>query len=144
MKLVANRINQTHLRDILPEISEDNQVDNVLAAIAYGSSASDETKDLVGHALGNKLRLDLWMRYDETVPVSVPFLSAVLDFTLVLCTFNGESNGKYVATEQAQSNATFCTSSVTLFSVDNPTRLQYNQSTVFHVALQLVSKLVDT
>ena len=76
--MVANRINQTHLRDILPEISEDNQVDNVLAAIAYGSSASDETKDLVGHALDNKLRLDLWMRYDETVPVSVPFLKRLL------------------------------------------------------------------
>jgi hypothetical protein len=78
MRLVANRINQTHLRDILPAISEDLQVDNVLAAIAYGGSASDETQDLVGHALANKLRLDLWMRYDHTVPVSVSFLKRLL------------------------------------------------------------------
>jgi hypothetical protein len=78
MKLVANRINQTHLRDILPVISEEVQVDNVLAAIAYGSSASDETQDLLGNALANKLRLDLWMRYDETVPVSVSFLKRLL------------------------------------------------------------------
>ncbi len=78
MRLVANRINGTHLRDLLPEISGQIQVDNVLAAIAYGSSASDEVKDLVGHALANKLRLDLWMRYDETVPVSLPFLRRLL------------------------------------------------------------------
>ncbi len=78
MRLIANRINQVHLRDILPVISESVQVDLVQAAIAYGSSASDETQDLVGHALANKLRLDLWMRYDETVPVSVPFLKRLL------------------------------------------------------------------
>ncbi len=79
MKLVANRINQTHLRDILPVISEETQVDNVLAAIAYGSSASDETQDLLGHALHNKLRLDLWMRYDHTVPVSISLLNRLLN-----------------------------------------------------------------
>ena len=78
MKLVANNINHTHLRDILPSLSEDVQIDYVLAAIAYGCSASDETQDLLGHALANKLRLDLWMRYDETVPVSVPFLKRLL------------------------------------------------------------------
>jgi hypothetical protein len=78
MRLIANRINQTHLRDILPVISEEVQVDNVLAAIAYGSSASDETQDLLGHALANKLRLGLWIRYYETVPVSVSFLKRVL------------------------------------------------------------------
>jgi hypothetical protein len=44
MKLIANRINQTHLRYILPVISEDAQVDNVLAAIAFGSSASNDGK----------------------------------------------------------------------------------------------------
>jgi hypothetical protein len=78
MKLISNHINQTHLRDILPVISEEVQVDNVLAAIAYGRSASDETQDLVGYALENKLRLDLWMRYDHTVPVSVSFLKRLL------------------------------------------------------------------
>ena len=78
MKLVANRINQVHLRDLLPVISEEIQVDAVMAAIAYGSNASDETQDLVGHAVANKLRLDLWMRYDHTVPVSVPLLKRLL------------------------------------------------------------------
>ena len=94
MKLVANRINQTHLRDILPEISEDMQVDNVLAAIAYGGSASDQTQDLVGHALENKLRLDLWMRYDHTAPVSVPFLKRLLKNILIklCCLKNYETN----------------------------------------------------
>jgi hypothetical protein len=51
VKLIANRINQTHLRDALPVISEEVQVDNVLATIAYGSSVSDETQCLVGNAL---------------------------------------------------------------------------------------------
>lgn len=78
MKLIANRINQTHLRDILPVLSKEIQVDNVLAAIAYGNNASDETQDLIGHTLTNKLRLDLWMRYDETVPVSLPLLKRLL------------------------------------------------------------------
>ena len=94
MKLVANRINQTHLRDILPVISENLLVDNVLAAIAYGANASDETKDLVGHALENKLRLDLWMRYDHTAPVSVPFLKRLLKNILIklCCLKNYETN----------------------------------------------------
>ena len=33
MKLVANRVKGIHLRDILPVIGEDIEVDNVLAAI---------------------------------------------------------------------------------------------------------------
>ncbi|MDI3323396.1 phospholipase D-like domain-containing protein [Pontibacterium granulatum] len=78
MKFVANRINQVHLRDLLPTLSEQVQVDSILAAIAYGRSAADETKDLVGHAVANKLRLDLWMRYDHTVPVALPLLARLL------------------------------------------------------------------
>lgn len=78
MKLIANRINGTHLRDLLPELSTEVQVDVVLAAVAYGSSASDITQDLVGHCVANKLRLDLWMRYDHTVPVSVELLKRLL------------------------------------------------------------------
>jgi len=35
MKLIANRTNQTHLRDSLPGISEYNQVGNVLKALGY-------------------------------------------------------------------------------------------------------------
>ncbi|MGK8436922.1 hypothetical protein ACRS3X_06160 [Ectopseudomonas hydrolytica] len=76
MKLIANRINGTHLRDLLP--ATDVEVDSVLAAVAYGSSASDITKDLVGHCVANKLRLDQWMRYDHTVPVSVELLKRLL------------------------------------------------------------------
>ncbi len=78
MKFVGNRINRTHLRDLLPTISDELEVDFVLAAIAYGGSASDEARDLLGHAVKNKLRLDLWMRYDETVPVSISFLKRLL------------------------------------------------------------------
>lgn len=74
MKFVANRINNIHLRDLLPTLSEDLQVDDVKAAIAYGSSSSNEIEDLIGNTVSNKLRLDLWMRYDHTVPVAVPFL----------------------------------------------------------------------
>lgn len=74
MKLIANRINGVHLRDILPVLSVEVQVDGVLAAVAYGRSASDSAKDLLGHCLANQLRLDLWMRYDHTVPVSVELL----------------------------------------------------------------------
>jgi PLD-like domain len=78
MKLIANRINGIHLRDLLPELSAEVEVDGVLAAVAYGSSASDITQDLVGHCVANKLRLDLWMRYDHTVPVSVGLLKRLL------------------------------------------------------------------
>ena len=78
MKLVANRINGIHLREMLPALTEEVQVDAVLAAVAYGSSASDITQDLVGHCVANKLRLDLWMRYDHTVPVSVELLRRLL------------------------------------------------------------------
>ena len=78
MKLIANRINGVHLRDFLPVLSEEVQVDFVLAAIAYGSSATEAVKDLVGHSVRNRLRLDIWMRYDHTVPVSVPLLKRLL------------------------------------------------------------------
>lgn len=78
MRFVGNRVNGTHLRDLLPVISSELEVDFVQAAIAYGGSASDETQDLLGHAVINKLRLDLWMRYDETVPVAISFLKRLL------------------------------------------------------------------
>jgi hypothetical protein len=78
LKFITNHVNQTYLRDILPVITEDLVVDFVLAAIAYGNSAADETKDLVGHAVKNKLRLDIWMRYDHTVPVALSLLRRLL------------------------------------------------------------------
>ncbi|UVL22590.1 MULTISPECIES: hypothetical protein [Pseudomonas] len=72
MKLGATRVNGLHLRDLLPATGV--EVDCALAAVAYGSSASDIKQDLVGHCVVNKFRLDLWMRYDHTVPVSVELL----------------------------------------------------------------------
>lgn len=51
MRFVGNRINNIHLRDLLSQISNEFEVDFVQAAIAYGSSASDETQDLLGHAV---------------------------------------------------------------------------------------------
>jgi len=78
MELIANRVNGTCLRDILPGSDNAESVDTVLAAIAYGSNASNQPEDLIGNSLKNKFRLDLWMRYDETVPVSVPMLERLL------------------------------------------------------------------
>ncbi|MCW8193381.1 phosphatidylserine/phosphatidylglycerophosphate/cardiolipin synthase family protein [Proteobacteria bacterium 005FR1] len=78
MKLIANRINGVHLRDILPDIAGGQEVDSVMAAIAYGENGADETKDLLGHCVGSRLRLDLWMRYDEKVPVAIPLLKRLL------------------------------------------------------------------
>lgn len=76
MKLIANRLNSVHLRDILPSTEED--VDIVYGAIAYGSSSADQSKDLIGNCITNKTRLDLWMRYDHTVPVSIELLKRIL------------------------------------------------------------------
>jgi hypothetical protein len=76
MKFVANRINQTHLRDILPVVSEKVPLDNVLVVIAYGSSASDESQGLIDHVVEKKLRLDLWVRYDHSI--TVPLLKWLL------------------------------------------------------------------
>lgn len=76
MKFIANRLNNNHLRDILP--TEDHEINGVLAAIAYGSNGSNEDEDLIGNCLKNNLRLDIWMRYDHTVPVAVPMLERLL------------------------------------------------------------------
>jgi hypothetical protein len=76
MKFVANTLNGVHLADVLP--CKDDEVDNVLAAVAYGSNSTDEDNDFLGHCLRNRYRLDLWMRYDHTVPVAVPLLQRLL------------------------------------------------------------------
>jgi hypothetical protein len=76
MRFIANRLNNSHLRDILP--SQKVDIDGVMAAIAYGSNSNDENSDLVGHCIKNKHRLDIWMRYDHTVPVAVPLLERLL------------------------------------------------------------------
>lgn len=49
-----NRISGTLLRDLLPELSAEVLVDSVLAAVAYGSSTSDFTQDLVEHCAAHK------------------------------------------------------------------------------------------
>jgi hypothetical protein len=76
MKLVANTINGVHLADIMP--GKNDLVDNVLAAVAYGSSSTNEEMDFIGNCLNHRLRLDLWMRYDHTVPVAIPLLQRLL------------------------------------------------------------------
>lgn len=72
MKLVANGINKAFLSSFLPR--PEHEVDSVLAAIAYG----DDAESLLQNCLDNKLRLDIWMRYDHTVPVKPALLSKLL------------------------------------------------------------------
>ena len=76
MKLIANSLNGHYLRDFLP--GQNVEVDGVYAAIAYGSNSNDEQNDLIGNCISNKRRLDIWMRYDHTVPVAVPLLNRLL------------------------------------------------------------------
>ena len=76
MKLIANTLNGNYLRDILP--SADEEIDGVLAAIAYGSNSTNEAEDFIGNCLKHHYRLDMWMRYDHTVPVAVPLLRRLL------------------------------------------------------------------
>lgn len=76
MKLIANGLNRKYLRDILPP--DGSEMDGVLAAIAYGANSNDEKNDLLGHCLRNRYRLDIWMRYDHTVPVAIPLMKRLL------------------------------------------------------------------
>lgn len=72
MKLVANSLNREYFRSLLPPTG--TEVDGVVAAIAYG----DDRTQLLQHCLNSKYRLDIWMRYDQTVPVAPSFLSKLL------------------------------------------------------------------
>ena len=76
MKFVANAINGEFMQNILP--SQDDPVDEVLAAIAYGGVFNNQRDDFIGHCLKNRYRLDIWMRYDHTVPVAVDLLKRLL------------------------------------------------------------------
>ena len=76
MKFVANILNGCHLADILPTPEDD--VDSVYAAIAYGANSTNEGDDFIGNCLKNRYRLDLWMRYDHTIPVAIPLLERLL------------------------------------------------------------------
>ena len=53
---------------------ENSDIDFVQAALAYGNDAST----LIEKCLSNRRRLDIWMRYDHTVPVSPPLLRKLL------------------------------------------------------------------
>jgi hypothetical protein len=72
MKLIASGINKQFLSSYLPKVGD--EVDGVLAAIAYG----DDTDTLLKNCIDNKFRLDIWMRYDHTVPVQPRLLSQLL------------------------------------------------------------------
>ncbi|WP_211183501.1 phospholipase D-like domain-containing protein [Thalassotalea sp. Y01] len=74
MKLIASGINNQFLSSCLPNSGE--EVDGVLAAIAYGQDSDNVT--LLKNCLDNKFRLDIWMRHDETVPVSIGLLTKLL------------------------------------------------------------------
>lgn len=69
MRFFGNSVTGSYLRDVLPRASDD--VEWVKAAIAYGS---DETT-LIQNCLSLGKRLDIWMRYDHTVPVSPALLT---------------------------------------------------------------------
>lgn len=76
MRFIANGINGKYLRDILPPPSA--EVDCVMAAIAYGSN---DEGHFLENCINNKYRLDIWMRYDHTVPVAIPLLRKLLSLT---------------------------------------------------------------
>jgi len=76
MKFVANTINNTHLSYLLP--SNEDEVDCVLASIAYGDNFPNEKDDFIAQCVANRYRLDIWMRYDHTVPVAIPLLRRLL------------------------------------------------------------------
>ncbi|WP_163363280.1 phospholipase D-like domain-containing protein [Enterobacter cloacae] len=72
MKLIANGLNKQFFSSFLPP--PDCEIDGVVAAIAYG----DDKTALLDHCLKNHHRLDIWMRYDHTVPVSPSLLAKFL------------------------------------------------------------------
>lgn len=76
MDFIANKINGTFLRSFLPTADEDVEaVSRVLAAIAYG----DDESTLIKNSLDNDFRLDIYVRYDHTVPVHPRLLETLLN-----------------------------------------------------------------
>jgi hypothetical protein len=68
MQFIANGLKGTYLRSVLPGPAQ--EIDGVLATIAYGN----DHQTLLQNCLDNGLRLDIWMRYDHSVPVSPDLL----------------------------------------------------------------------
>lgn len=75
MRVFANKVNGQFLRSVLP--APETEIDGVKAAIAYGSDA----ETLVKNCLENHHRLDIWMRYDHTVPVTPALLKKLISET---------------------------------------------------------------
>lgn len=75
MNIFANKLNKNFLRNVLPgpEVS----IDWVKAAIAYG----DDETTLIQNSIENRRRLDIWVRYDQTVPVAPRLLRLLLEST---------------------------------------------------------------
>ncbi|TGD72181.1 phosphatidylserine/phosphatidylglycerophosphate/cardiolipin synthase family protein [Mangrovimicrobium sediminis] len=72
MQIFANKLNGQFLPNVLPD--EKVEIDFVRAAIAYGNDATT----LIENCLANRRRLDIWMRYDHTVPVAPALLRKLL------------------------------------------------------------------
>jgi len=75
MKIFANKLNKTFLRNVLPGPSV--AIDWVKAAIAYG----DDETTLIQNCITDLRRLDIWVRYDQTVPVAPKLLRYLLEST---------------------------------------------------------------
>lgn len=73
MELVANGINKCFFVNILPP--EGTKVNSVVAAIAYGSHKNEQ---LIHQCVDRGYKLDIWMRYDEKVPVTPQLLEYIL------------------------------------------------------------------
>lgn len=73
IKIIANGVNKKFLASYFPPLG--TEVDGVLAAIAYGN---DDNEKLVESCISLGCRLDIWMRYDETVPVAPILLKKFL------------------------------------------------------------------
>jgi hypothetical protein len=71
----ANKINGNFLNNVLP--GPEIEVDWIKAAIAYGSDGST----LVENSIQNQRKLEIWMRYDHTVPVTPALLKKLLKHT---------------------------------------------------------------
>jgi len=75
MKLIANKLNGQFFKSFLPP--NGTELDGVFAAIAYGDN--DYNNGFLQHCINNHYRLDIWMRYDHTVPVAPSFLKELLN-----------------------------------------------------------------
>lgn len=75
MEVYANTINTNYLRNVLPHADMD--ISWAKAAIAYG----DDANTLIDQCRSHGIRLDIWMRYDHTVPVAPSLLRKLLRYS---------------------------------------------------------------